>query len=46
VALKGAAVHENVVSALAHRYDDLPVLCAVLKFSRMEVPVQRMSCNL
>ena len=46
MALKGAAVHENVASALARRYDVLPVLCAVLKFSRMKVPLHRMSCNL
>ena len=46
MALKGAAVHENVASVLAHRYDVLPVLCAVLKFSRMNVPVHRTSCNL
>jgi len=39
-------VRENVTSALARRYGVLPVLCAVLKFSRMKVPVQRMSCNL
>jgi len=45
MALKGAAVIENVASAVAHTYV-LPVLCAVLKFSRMKLPVHRASCNL
>lgn len=40
MALKGAAVHENVASAHAYMYDVLPVLCAVLKFSRMKIPTQ------
>lgn len=46
MALKGAAVCENVASALDCMYGVLPVLCAVLKFGRMKVPVQRMSFNL
>lgn len=46
VAVKEAAVYENAASALAHRYDILPVLCAVLKFSRIKVPIHRTSCNL